>query len=64
MKIVFRVDSSLEIGTGHVMRCLALADILRDQNSDIYFICRNHPGNLIEYIESKKYKENLFITLN
>ena len=62
MKIVFRVDSSLEIGTGHVMRCLALADILRDQNSDIYFICRNHPGNLIEYIESKKYK--VFIIVN
>ncbi len=56
MRVVFRVDSSLEIGAGHVMRCLSLADIIRNQGSDVFFICRNHSGNLIEYIERKKYK--------
>jgi UDP-2,4-diacetamido-2,4,6-trideoxy-beta-L-altropyranose hydrolase len=55
MKVAFRVDASLEMGSGHVMRCLTLADKLRDNGADCVFICREHPGNLIEFIQSKKY---------
>lgn len=53
MNISFRTDASLQIGTGHVMRCLTLADELRRQGADIVFICREHPGNLIDLIEGK-----------
>lgn len=56
MKIVFRADASLQIGTGHIMRCLTLADALREQGAECYFICRAHPGNLIEHIRSKGHK--------
>lgn len=55
MKIVFRTDSALQIGSGHVMRCLTLADELRQRGADILFVCREHTGNLISLIESKGY---------
>lgn len=51
--VVFRADASLEIGTGHVMRCLTLADALMAKGAKCTFICREHKGNLIEYIRIK-----------
>ncbi|VVO89825.1 UDP-2,4-diacetamido-2,4, 6-trideoxy-beta-L-altropyranose hydrolase [Pseudomonas fluorescens] len=56
LKVAFRVDASLQIGTGHVMRCLTLADALKLQGSECQFICREHPGNLIEHIRSKGFQ--------
>lgn len=50
MRLVFRTDASFEIGTGHVMRCLALAQALRTEGADCRFICRALPGNLIARI--------------
>jgi len=55
MKIAFRVDASLQIGTGHVMRCLTLADELAAQGAECLFICRDHQGNLIQLIRNKGY---------
>ena len=55
MQVVFRTDASLQIGTGHVMRCLTLADALKGQGADISFISREHPGNLNAFIKSKGY---------
>jgi len=52
MKIVFRVDASLKMGTGHVMRCLALAQMLKENGANVEFICRKHKGSLIEKIRS------------
>lgn len=55
MKVIFRADASIDIGTGHVMRCLVLADALAKNNADCQFICRDHDGNLIEFIRSRGY---------
>lgn len=49
MNIFFRTDASLKIGIGHVMRCLTLAQALRDRGAHCRFICREHPGNLLEW---------------
>ncbi|WP_110655827.1 UDP-2,4-diacetamido-2,4,6-trideoxy-beta-L-altropyranose hydrolase [Salinicola halimionae] len=55
-RIAFRVDASLEIGTGHVMRCLTLATALRErQRAACHFLCREHHGHLIDMIESRGF---------
>jgi UDP-2,4-diacetamido-2,4,6-trideoxy-beta-L-altropyranose hydrolase len=51
MNVVFRVDSSVTIGTGHVMRCLTLARQLKQMNANVSFICRDLEGNLINFIK-------------
>jgi UDP-2,4-diacetamido-2,4,6-trideoxy-beta-L-altropyranose hydrolase len=56
IRIAFRVDASNEIGAGHVMRCLILAEALRQQECNCIFICRNMDGNLIDYIENKNFE--------
>lgn len=53
MNVVFRADASIQIGTGHVMRCLTLADELTRQGHECWFICREHPGHLGDLIKSK-----------
>jgi UDP-2,4-diacetamido-2,4,6-trideoxy-beta-L-altropyranose hydrolase len=55
MNILFRVDSSVEIGTGHVMRCLALAKMLKDAGCTVTFVMRVCPGDLCDYVESQGF---------
>lgn len=59
VKVVFRADASVKIGTGHVMRCLTLADELARQGHQCVFIVRDHPGHLGELIASKKHELHL-----
>jgi UDP-2,4-diacetamido-2,4,6-trideoxy-beta-L-altropyranose hydrolase len=55
MKVVFRADASIQMGTGHVMRCLTLADELQHQGHECSFICRDHPGHLGRLIADKGF---------
>lgn len=55
MKIVFRVDSSLQIGSGHVMRCLTLASALAAAGARCWFISRSHPGNLHALVRARGF---------
>lgn len=48
MKILFRCDSSSEIGLGHVMRDLVLAK--KFSEDEIHFACQNLKGNINETI--------------
>lgn len=44
--IAVRVDSSEQIGTGHLMRCLTLAERMKKDSAEIHFICCDLPGSL------------------
>lgn len=53
-RIVFRVDSSLQIGSGHLMRCLTLAEQLKEK-AEVIFISRDLEGNINHLIVEKGY---------
>ncbi|HAS6271565.1 UDP-2,4-diacetamido-2,4,6-trideoxy-beta-L-altropyranose hydrolase [Vibrio vulnificus] len=55
MTVVFRVDASRWIGSGHVMRCLVLAEILSERGWNVQFACIPQEGDLITLIEQKGY---------
>ena len=42
-RYTFRVDASTEMGIGHLMRCLTLAERLARRGGEIHFICRDLP---------------------
>jgi UDP-2,4-diacetamido-2,4,6-trideoxy-beta-L-altropyranose hydrolase len=54
-KIAFRVDASLLMGSGHVMRCMTLADALTTQGTQCHFISHAHPGHLLELIRQRGF---------
>lgn len=55
MRVVFRADASLLIGSGHIMRCLTLADALRTNGAECSFICRDQSGHLNELVRLRGY---------
>ncbi|KHF39877.1 UDP-2,4-diacetamido-2,4,6-trideoxy-beta-L-altropyranose hydrolase [Halalkalibacter okhensis] len=55
MNICIRVDASSEIGTGHVMRCLTLAEELKMHGAQVSFISRDLQGNLIDYVAARSF---------
>ena len=55
MKVVFRVDASVQMGSGHLMRCLTLAEAMRERGVEVRFICRDHVGNLNAWLQSKGF---------
>ena len=56
MHVAFRVDASLQIGTGHVMRCLTLADALREHGASCSFVCRPHLGHLLAMVAQRGHQ--------
>ena len=54
-RATIRVDASHVIGSGHVIRCLTLAEVLRERAVQVSFICRELDGNLCDLIESRGF---------
>ncbi|MCF8424752.1 MAG: UDP-2,4-diacetamido-2,4,6-trideoxy-beta-L-altropyranose hydrolase [Bacteroidia bacterium] len=57
-KILIRVDGSSEIGLGHIVRCLSLAYILKN-NFSISFYCQKIPLHLASDIKANDFGLNM-----
>lgn len=56
MKVLVRTDASVEIGSGHLMRCLTLADQLRSEDAEVAFACRDLPGGMFDLLQAHGYQ--------
>jgi len=55
MQLLFRTDASLQIGSGHLMRCLTLAHALRQAGHQVWFACRAHSGHLLALLQAEGF---------
>ncbi|WP_026958010.1 UDP-2,4-diacetamido-2,4,6-trideoxy-beta-L-altropyranose hydrolase [Aliagarivorans taiwanensis] len=55
MRVAFRCDASAVIGTGHVMRCLNLADSMRAIGWQVSFLFCDHGEELDHLIRARNY---------
>tara|TARA_R100000306_G_scaffold57640_1_gene55833 strand:- start:620 stop:1735 length:1116 start_codon:yes stop_codon:yes gene_type:complete len=56
LAVGFRVDASTLIGSGHVMRCLTLADALAEAGARCCFIMRQQQGSLEKAVSGRGHQ--------
>ena len=54
--VTFRADASVTMGTGHIMRCLTLADALSARGADIQFVCTPQTADIVPRLRQQGYK--------
>lgn len=55
MRVLFRVDASVTLGSGHIMRCLTLAKALQKQGADCHFASRRCDGHLLAMLQQEGF---------
>ncbi|TMO76932.1 UDP-2,4-diacetamido-2,4,6-trideoxy-beta-L-altropyranose hydrolase [Pseudoalteromonas sp. S3776] len=55
MEVVIRSDASSYIGSGHIMRCLVLADRLKLDGHEVTFATRPQSGDLVSLIKQRGF---------
>lgn len=56
LKVAIRADASVEQGTGHLMRCLVIADALRERGHKCIFVTQPFLPKLIKQIKDRKHR--------
>lgn len=55
MRVAIRADASHRIGSGHIIRCVTLAERLRSRGAAIAFVCRELPGHYCGWLEDRGF---------
>ena len=56
MKVAIRADASAQIGTGHLMRCLTLADALAGLGAETIFLCAPASASWRYLVEARGHR--------
>lgn len=54
-KLWIRADASSQIGTGHVMRCIAVGQAWQDAGGEVCFLCAEVPDALADRVKSEGF---------
>lgn len=57
--LIIRVDASTQIGTGHLMRCLALAQAWKDAGGKVIFITACQNEGLLQWLQEEGFEIHL-----
>ncbi|MBN1160576.1 MAG: UDP-2,4-diacetamido-2,4,6-trideoxy-beta-L-altropyranose hydrolase [Dehalococcoidales bacterium] len=57
--LVFRVDAGPQVGTGHLMRCLALAQVWKDKGGKAVFVTSCQVEGLLDRLREEGFKIHL-----
>lgn len=55
MHVAIRADASEAMGTGHLMRCAALASAIKKRGAAVTFVCRNLPATLLAFVKNQGF---------
>jgi UDP-2,4-diacetamido-2,4,6-trideoxy-beta-L-altropyranose hydrolase len=64
IKVAIRVDASVNIGSGHVFRCLSLATEMAAYGCDVVFVMRPQPGDYFPLLQERGFKLKKLPKLN
>ena len=53
--ILLRADANIDIGIGHVMRCIALGQMLRKNGYKIHFLTKTNSNNILKRIINENF---------
>lgn len=55
MKFLFRTNANNEIGTGHVMRCIAFGQLLKDEGHEVTFLTQTTNEGLLNKLRKEDF---------